>query len=103
MHYVLFYEYVPDYLERRGELRDAHLILANAAVERGELVLGGAFSGPADSGMLIFSGSSPEVAEDFAKADPYVAKGLVNRWRVREWTTVVGRDAAHPVKAVAPG
>ncbi|MBS0233765.1 MAG: YciI family protein [Proteobacteria bacterium] len=98
MHYVLFYDYVQDYLERRGSLRDAHLVLATAAVERDELILGGAFAGPTDGGMLLFSGSSPAVAENFAKADPYVTKGLVTKWRVREWTTVVGKDAAYPAK-----
>ena len=40
-----------------------------------------------------FKGSSPEVAERFAEKDPYVINGLVKKWRVREWTTVVGRDA----------
>lgn len=99
MHYVLFYDYVPDYLERRGALRDEHLVLARAAVGRGELLLGGALADPADAGMLLFSGSSPAVAEEFAKADPYVTQGLVTRWRVREWTTVVGKDAARPIKA----
>lgn len=97
MHYVLFYDYVPDYLERRGALREAHFALAKAAIERGELFLGGAFADPADGAMIVFSGQSPAVAESFARADPYVGAGLVTRWWVREWTTVTGKDAAHPV------
>jgi uncharacterized protein YciI len=40
------------------------------------------------------------VAEQFAAADPYVLNGLVTRWRVREWTTVVGPGAA--VKVTLP-
>jgi hypothetical protein len=28
--------------------------------------------------------------------DPYVANGLVIRWRVRKWTTVVGEGASKP-------
>lgn len=96
MHYILFYDYVPDYLERRGALRDAHLALAKAAIDRGELFLGGAFANPADGAVIIFSADSPAVAEEFAKADPYVRNGLVTKWWVREWTTVVGRDAAQP-------
>ena len=44
--------------------------------------------------MLLFSGDSPAAAEAFAKADPYVVNGIVTKWRVRPWTTVVGRDAA---------
>jgi len=42
MHFLLFYEVVADYAERRVPLRAAHLALARRAVERGELVLGGA-------------------------------------------------------------
>jgi hypothetical protein len=94
MHYLLFYDVVPEYLERRAAFRDAHLAAARAAVARGELVLGGALADPADGAVLLFRGDSPEVAERFAAADPYVANGLVTRWRVREWTTVVGADAA---------
>ena len=30
----------------------------------------------------------------FARVDPYVVNGLVARWHVREWTTVVGELAA---------
>ena len=47
--------------------------------------------------MLLFRGDSPAAAEAFAAADPYVQQGLVARWRVRRWTTVVGRDAEQPV------
>ena len=41
MHYLLFYEVADDYLERRAQLRSAHLEKAWAASERGELVLAG--------------------------------------------------------------
>jgi len=97
MHYLLFYDVVQDYAERRVPLRAAHLALARRAVERGELVLGGALGNPLDGAVLLFRGSSPNVAAAFAAADPYVTNGLVTRWRVREWTTVVGPDAANPV------
>ena len=97
MHYLLFYEVVEDYEARRVPLRAAHLVLARRAVERGELVLGGALANPLDGAVVLFRGSSPEIAASFAAADPYVTNGLVTRWRVREWTTVVGPDAAVPV------
>ena len=48
--------------------------------------------------MVLFTGDSPAVAENFAKADPYVSQGLVRRWHVREWTTVAGKAAATPVR-----
>lgn len=94
MHYLLFYDVAPDYAERRKPLRAAHLAHARAACERGELVLGGALADPVDGAVLLFQGDSPAAAERFAEADPYVRAGLVTAWRVREWTTVVGRDAA---------
>lgn len=98
MHYLLFYDVVPDYETRRKQFRGLHLAYAREAVERGELLLGGALAHPVDGAVLLFSGASPAVAEQFAKGDPYVRNGLVREWRVREWTTVVGPDAAHPVQ-----
>jgi hypothetical protein len=47
-----------------------------------------------DGAVLLFRGDSPAVAEAFAAADPYVTHGLVTRWWVRTWTTVVGDGAA---------
>ena len=94
MHYLLFYDVVPDYLERRAALRDEHLTLARTAHARRELVLGGAYADPVDGAVLLFQGDSPAVAASFAKADPYVRNGLVSRWWVRTWTTVVGDAAA---------
>ena len=96
-HFLLLYDTVPEYLERRGEFRNAHLTLARAAQDRGELVLGGALAEPVDGAILLFRGESAEVARKFAEADPYVRNGLVKAWRVREWTTVVGEGAATPV------
>ena len=53
---------------------------------------------PADGAILVFRGNSPQPAESFAEADPYVRNGLVKSWRVRPWTTVVGKDASTPVR-----
>lgn len=93
MHYLLIYDVVPDYVTRRVPLRAEHLVHARAAVARDELVLGGALANPADGAVLLFRGDSPAAAEAFAASDPYVRGGLVTRWHVREWTTVVGPDA----------
>ena len=98
MHYLLFYETSPDYLERRGEYRAEHLALAWKAHKHGDLILGGALQDPADRAVLLFESDSPASAEQFAKNDPYVKNGLVIRWEVRPWMTVVGKDAAKPLK-----
>jgi uncharacterized protein len=96
MHYLLFYELADDYLTRRAEFRNIHLKLGWEAADRGELILGGAMANPVDGAVLLFKGDSPQVAENFARADPYVLNGIVKRWYVREWTTVVGDSSANP-------
>jgi uncharacterized protein YciI len=97
-HFLLFYDYVPDVLERRPQFRGAHLKHAWAAQQRGEIVVAGALADPVDGAVLMFAGDSASVAEDFARADPYVINGLVEHWHAREWTTVVGDLAATPVQ-----
>jgi len=63
MHYLLIYDAVPDYLERRPLFRAEHIALARASVARGELVLGGALADPVDGAVLLFKGNSPAAAE----------------------------------------
>jgi len=98
MHYLLIYEVAPDYLARRPLFRAAHLALGWQAVERGELLLAGAAGEPVEGGILLFRADTPAVPTAFAEADPYVVNGLVTRWRVIPWNTVVGREAANPVR-----
>ena len=90
MYYILFYKTVENYIERRAPYRDAHLAYANAAHERGELVMAGALDEPADSAVLVFKGEGPSAAEKFAQNDPYVKDGLITEWKVRPWTVVIG-------------
>jgi len=101
MHYILFYDVVSDYSTKREKFRSLHLEHVRMAYEQGELVLAGAFAEPADGAVLVFRGSSPDEAENFAKTDPYVVNGLVTKWWVRKWTTVVGDGAAMPQTSVA--
>jgi uncharacterized protein YciI len=97
-HFLLFYEGAPDYLERRPQYRGAHLKHAWAAYDRGELVIAGALADPVDGAVLMFAGDDVSVAEEFARVDPYVTGGLVARWHVREWTTVIGDLAVTPLR-----
>ena len=61
MHYLLFYEFVPDYLERRAEFRAQHLKLAWEAQARGDLMLAGAYASPVDGaasrGLMLRRGT----------------------------------------------
>jgi uncharacterized protein YciI len=89
-YYALFYRVVDDYMEKRPLYRPYHLQHAQAAQERGELMLGGAFSDPPDSALLVFQAADKSVVEAFAQNDPYVLNGLVVHWEVRIWTVVIG-------------
>ena len=92
--YLLLYDFVPDYVERRVPLRGAHLEHVRAAHARGEIVIAGAHDDPTtdafDGAVLAFKVSDPEVVQQFVDADPYVKNGLVTRSRIRRWNVVVG-------------
>lgn len=90
MYFLLFYDYVDNVVERRASFRDAHLGLVREFVERGELVLAGAFADPVDGAALVFRVDNRAKVEKFVASDPYIVQGLVTGWRIRPWTVVVG-------------
>lgn len=90
MYFILLYEVVDDFVNRRTPFRPGHLKMLEEAHRRGELVMAGAFSDPVDGAALVFRGSDPAAARHFAETDPYVTNGLVTNWRVRVWNVVIG-------------
>lgn len=100
MHYALIYEGVENYGDVRMPWRPAHVDLAREYFANGALVQAGGFLDPVDGSLLIFRGDSPSVAEEFAKKDPFVLNGVVKKWSVRPWNTIVGPDAAVPTIGV---
>ncbi len=96
MHFLLIYDAGEDYVERRASYRAEHFALIQKAHDRGELVMAGALADPTDGAILVFRGPTPQAAEAFAQSDPYVRHGLVKRWRVRAWNTVLGDGATFP-------
>src|SRR3989442_15838296 len=93
MHYLLFYDVVPDYATKRMPYRGSHLAYAQQAVDRGELILGGALANPVDASILLFRASSPDIVEKFARDDPYVRNGIVTKWRGGGLTPGGGEEA----------
>jgi uncharacterized protein len=91
-YFALIYDVVDGFAEKRMPHREAHLALVHGAKARGELVMAGAVGDPPDGALLVFRADSAEIAERFARADPYVLQGLVTRWHVRQWHVVVGGD-----------
>lgn len=95
-YWVLLYDLPDDYIERRATLRAEHLGLVRAAHERGEVLVAGVLADPVDQAILVFTVDDPGVVEAFVRDDPYVAHGLVTRWRIRPWTVVVGPGVTPP-------
>jgi uncharacterized protein YciI len=90
MYFALFYEYVPDVLEKRTPFRAGHLALARELNAAGKLLLAGAFDPPTDGALFVFRADSAAEVEAFVAKDPYVKNGVVTRHRVRPWNVVVG-------------
>jgi uncharacterized protein len=86
--HILFYDYVPDLVERRAPHREGHLDLIRRWHEEGRLAMAGAVGDPPHGGVIVLRIGDPSEAEEFTSADPYVAAGLVERWRVEPWTVV---------------
>ncbi|MEL7533354.1 MAG: YciI-like protein [Bacteroidota bacterium] len=89
-YFILFYETVDAFVEKRTPFRATHLMHAQNAVDAGRLLLGGALENPADKAVLLFRGVDEQVAIDFAKNDPYVQQGLITKWEVRPWKVMLG-------------
>ena len=90
-YFALIYDVVDDFTTKRTPFRPAHLKEVRESQARGELIMAGALADPAGA-LLVFRAADKAVAENFAKADPYVNEGLVKSWMVRPWTVVVGQD-----------
>jgi len=88
-YHALIYHLADDYMTRRTQYREVHLNLAKELNEQNKLILGGAFSDPPDTALLIFKVDDKSVIEDFVNKDPYVKNGLVEKWEIRQWTVVI--------------
>ncbi len=85
-HYILFYDFVENILERRAPHREAHMKEIRAAKDDGRIVMGGPVGDPPTGAVIVFKDRA--AAEAFTQSDPYVANGLVTDWRVDSWAVV---------------
>ena len=92
MKYVVLYESADDVASTAPAHFPAHVARYQAFVARGELLMIGTFADPQQNGSMgIFS--SRAAAEEFARGDPFVLKGVVRSWRLLEWNEVLVVDA----------
>ena len=87
-HLILFYDYVPDIVERRAPHREAHLARVGELTGDGRIVMAGAIGDPPTGAVIVFAGVDTADVEAFAEADPYVLNGLVIGHRVVPWNVV---------------
>jgi uncharacterized protein len=98
MHYLLFYDKAANYAERQAPWTAAHLAYLQEAVRQGKLLLAGSLGDPVDgSAVLLVKADCIAEVEALAAADPYVVGGIVCRWRIRNWQTVLGAGADSPL------
>ena len=89
MHHILFYDYVPDVLERRGPFREAHLARIRLGKQDGRIVIAGALGDPPHGAAIAFGPEvEPHEIEEFAAQDPYVTGGIVTGHRIVPWNVV---------------
>lgn len=87
MKYVLHYQSASDVAQKAPAHGAAHRAHWQEFLSNGTLLMIGPFANPVDGAMGIFT--TREAAESFAKADPFVLNGVVERWVVREWMEAI--------------
>src|SRR5712692_6881589 len=82
--FVLLYESADDVAAKAPAQFPAHKVRLDDFHARGLLLMVGTFGDPqAEGSMAVFS--TREGAEEFVSADPFVLKGVVKSWQIREW------------------
>jgi uncharacterized protein YciI len=72
--HVLFYDYVPDLLERRAPHREGHLALIKRWHQEGRIVMAGALGSPPHAGMIVLREEDLDAAK--AAAEEFVPRTL---------------------------
>ena len=98
MHYLLRYQYVDGIDSLREPFRDEHLTRLWAEADAGRVLIAGGAGDPVSEGIIAWDVDDPQVIHDFAVGDPYMTAGLIMSYDVVPWRTVVGEQAATPLR-----
>ena len=93
MYFILTYQTVNRFNDRKMRYRADHLDLVNSYHRDGHLIMGGALLEPNDAALLIFRCDHVDEVEGFVEKDPYVQKGLVKSYEIRQWSVAIGADS----------
>jgi uncharacterized protein YciI len=93
VYYVVFcstkYASFEDAKTNAADDLTAHIKRSHELHEKGSLLMSGAFIDNKDeplSTMAVLA--SREAAEEYIKGDPFVIKGMVSSWYIREWANM---------------
>jgi uncharacterized protein YciI len=68
----------------------AHIARSKQFHEAGKLIMAGAFlDHPEELVKTMGVLTSREAAEEYAKGDPFVIKGMIREWEIREWANML--------------
>lgn len=99
---VLEYKYVPNMIQRREPVHEAHLALAKEYVYQGDCIAGGPVTPHVTHGYdnmtymdqptgAFFWFKTKEAAEQFMLDDPYAQMDLVTSYAIYDWNVVVSK------------
>ena len=92
--YVVFFQIknksIDEVKTKAPETIVAHIKRSKEFHKRGTLLMAGAFlDQPEEPVRTMGVLTSREAAEDFAKGDPFVQIGMVEKWYIREWANLL--------------
>jgi uncharacterized protein YciI len=101
MLYAIWIEDVPDSLERRLRVREAHLDRLRGFVAQGKVKMAGPFpkvpgveltKGGFAGGLIVAEFDSADEAEQWLKEDPYYAEGVFKQYWIQPYIKVLPAD-----------
>ena len=93
VYYAVFvvtsFESFDDVMARSPDELAAHVARSKELHARGTLLMAGAFlNNPQESLSTMAVLTTREDAEDYIRGDPFVLKGTVSTWYIREWANI---------------
>ena len=94
-YYVLFcvtsFNSIDEVKAQASDDLAAHIARSKEQYAKGKVLMAGAFLDAPDQPLTTMGlFSSKQDAEEYAAGDPFILKGRVTSWYIREWANIVG-------------
>ena len=88
--FVTKYTSLEEAKQKASEEMNAHIARSKKFQEQGKLLLSGAFlDKPEEPVSTMAVLTSYEAADEYAKGDPFLQKGMVSNWYIRKWANML--------------